>query len=293
MGTPDFAVPALEKLIENKEIEIVAVYTKEPSISGRGKKINNSPIHNLALKNHLKILTPKNLKTKETQAEFRNFNADLGIVVAYGHILPKEILEGTKFGCFNIHPSLLPRWRGAAPLQRTLMAGDRQTGICIIKMDEGLDSGDIVSCQKFEIDENMTYSQLAEKTAQDGAKLLLFTIENIKNGNYFLTKQNDAAALYAKKISKEEAEIDWNMSALEIHNKIRGLSGNIGAYFFYKNQRIKILESEIIDHNSINEEVGQIDKRFVISCKQGLIRPKVIQREGSRKMNIDEFLLGA
>ena len=163
MGTPNFACPTLQKLISDPAFEILAVYTREPQIAGRGQKIQNSPIHNLALKHQIKVVTPKTLRDFEVQKEFREFNADAAVVVAYGLILPKEILEGTRLGCFNIHPSLLPRWRGAAPIQRTIMAGDEKTAVCVIKMDQGLDSGDIVAQRNYELSGNETYAELETK----------------------------------------------------------------------------------------------------------------------------------
>ncbi len=169
MGTPDFACPTLEKLIADKEFEIVAVYTREPQIAGRGHKLQNSPIHELALKYGLKVITPKTLRNAEAQKEFHDLKADAAVVVAYGLILPQEILNATKLGCINIHPSLLPRWRGAAPIQRTIMAGDKETGINIIKMDAGIDSGDVIYSEKFLLSGKENYTDLAEKLSVMGA----------------------------------------------------------------------------------------------------------------------------
>lgn len=293
MGTPNFAVPALEKLLNETSHEIVAVYSKEPKISGRGQKINNSPIHNLALKHNLKIFTPKTLKDEKIQEEFLGLNADLAIVVAYGLILPSEILNGTKYGCFNIHPSALPAYRGAAPIQRTVMNGEKETAICIIKMNEGLDSGDIVKEEKYSLQGNETYKLLEEKFAKIGAKLTLDTISDIENNQLQTSKQNDDIATYAHKISKEECQINWREDAKIISQKIRGLSGSIGAYFLYNGEKIKILECEILDEEKENENPGQIiDKNFTISCKKGFIRPTIAQRQGKKAMAMKEILLG-
>ena len=297
MGTPEFACPTLQKLIDAKDIEIVAVYTKEPKIAGRGHKVTNSQIHNLALKHNLKVLTPKSLKTDKEQQEFRDFNADLAVVVAYGLILPSAILQGTKFGCVNIHPSILPKWRGAAPIQRTLMNGDQETGVAIMKMDEGVDSGDVIYQSKFALDDSITYGELAQKFAVEGADALLQSVRNIVKGDYQLTKQDHQQATHAAKISKEEAQIDWILPAKQINNQIRGLSGNIGSYFFYKEERIKILKAQIIKAEEIatyeKRKAGDIlEDKFIIICAENAIRPLLVQRAGKRQVTIDEFLLG-
>lgn len=293
MGTPEFAVPALNALLACKDFEVVCVYSKEPQIAGRGHKLQNSPIHELALKNNLKIITPKTLRNAEIQKEFSSLNADIAVVVAYGLLLPKEILNAPKFGCINIHPSLLPRWRGAAPLQRTLMAGDLETGVDIIAMDEGLDSGDILAREKFVLDDEINLEQLAQKTSQIGADLLIKTIKNIAAGNISPIKQNHDAAVYAAKILKPEFAIDWNFSAREIHNKIRGLSGIGSAYFELKDEKIKIHSAKIIDEKEHKFKAGEIiDDKLTIACKTGLIQPLILQKPGKNRINLDEFLRG-
>lgn len=293
MGTPDFACPTLEKLINQKNIEILAVYSKEPSISGRGKKITNSPIHKLALQHNLKVITPKTLKNVQVIEEFLQFKADVAIIVAYGLILPKEIINGPKFGCINLHPSLLPKYRGAAPIQRTIMNGDTKTATTIIKMDEGLDSGPILKQEIFVLDDKINYQELAEKFAQDGARLILQTLQDFQNNNIQLSKQDDSKATYAHKILKEEAKIDFNQTALEINQKIRGLSGNIGAYFMLKNERIKIFQAKIIDKVTKHENYSAIlNEQFYIACGQGIIQPEILQKPGKKPMKLTEFLQG-
>lgn len=293
MGTPNFSCPTLEKLINDKNFEIVAVYTREPQIAGRGHKLMNSPIHELALKHNLKVLTPKSLKTIEAQKEFIDLKADAAVVVAYGLILPEAILQGTKFGCINIHPSLLARWRGAAPIQRTIMAGDKESGITIIKMDKGVDSGDMIYQEKIILDEKENYKNLAIKFSQMGADILLKTLKNIENGNFSLIKQNDNLVTYAKKIEKEECLIDWNLSAEEIDRKIRGLNGSLEAHFIHNQEKIKIFAAEILNNNSSDENIGKIiNKDFWIGCKNSMLRPLILQRPGKKPMAIDEFLLG-
>lgn len=297
MGTSDFACPTLKKLIDDQEIEIVAVYTKEPQKSGRGQNITNSPIHEIALQHNLKIITPKNLKDQEIQQEFIDFNADLAVVVAYGLILPVEILNGTKWGCFNIHPSLLPKWRGAAPLQRAIMNGDQQIAVTIIKMDPGLDSGDMVSIEPINLNQDTTYEQLSNQTSVIGAEILLKTIKNIANNNFTLIKQDDSKATYATKIEKLECKINWHLSAKQIKQNIQGLSGFLTAYFEHQDKKIKIYQAQIIDDDSDADFLGIkpgtiIDNNFTIQCQNGKIRPILLQMEGKKIAHIDEFLRG-
>ncbi len=293
MGTPNFALPALQALIDDQDFEIVAVYSKEPQIAGRGHKLQNSPVHNLALQNNLKVITPKTLKTPEIQKEFADLKADIAVVVAYGLLLPKEILQTPKFGCINIHPSLLPKWRGAAPIQRTIMNGDSETGVDIIQMDEGLDSGNILAEEKFVLDNEINYQELAEKLSKIGANLLVKTIKNLSQNKCHPIKQNNAQAVYAHKLTKEEFAIDWNFSVTEIHNKIRGLSGCGSAYFEIDCEKIKIHQAKIIDKKQHNYPTGKIiDEKLTIACKTGLIQPQILQRAGKNKTTLDEFLRG-
>lgn len=293
MGTPDFACPTLRKLIIDNEFEIVAVYTKAPQIAGRGHKLTNSAIHNLALENNLKVFTPRTLKDLEVQKEFISLKADVAVVVAYGLLLPQEILDGTKFGCINIHPSLLPRWRGAAPIQRTIIAGDKETGVDIIKMDKGLDSGEVIAEEKFSLNGTETYGELVKELSEIGANLLVKTLKNLSHSISKSIKQDEEKVIYAKKIEKSECEINWNESALEIERKIRGLSGSLGAFFMYNNEKIKIFTAEIIEENSVLGEIGKIlNDKFHIQCSKGILRPLTLQRQGKNAMKIDEFLLG-
>lgn len=293
MGTPDFACPTLEKLIADKSLEIVAVYTREPQIAGRGHKLTNSKIHDLALKNNLKVLTPKTLKNSEIQEEFKNFKADVAVVVAYGLILPREILNGTRFGCVNIHPSLLPKWRGAAPIQYTIMSGADETAIDIIKMDEGVDSGDIILEEKIALNGDETYAGLAPLLAEKGAEVLMRALEKIRDNDFSLRRQDSIKASYAKKIDKAECLIDWNDEAEIIERKIRALNGSVTAFFAYKGENIKIFASEIIDKNLVSGKIGEIlNGEFHIQCKKGVIRPLLVQRAGRNVVRIEEFLRG-
>ncbi len=293
MGTPQFSCPTLEKLLTDPFFEIAAIYTREPQIAGRGHKIQNSPIHELALKNNLKIFTPKTLRDAKIQEEFIVLKADACVVVAYGLLLPKEILQGTRLGCFNIHPSLLPKWRGAAPIQRTIMSGDKETAVDIIKMDEGLDSGDVVFEQKISLKGNETYASLAPELAQLGAKMMLKVLRDAADGKIVAKQQNHALATYAKKIEKAECAIDWTKSAAEIEQKIRALNGVVAANFNYDNEKIKIFAAEILDKNSSKNEAGKIlANDFSIQCKSGVLRPLKLQRQGKNVVSREEFLRG-
>lgn len=292
MGTPEFSCPTLQALITDPAFEILAIYTKEPKISGRGHKITNSPIHNLGLKHDIKVMTPKSLKTPESQQELINLNADAAIVVAYGLILPEEVLSATKFGCINIHPSLLPRWRGAAPIQRTIMSGDKETAIAIMQMDAGVDSGDVLSQEKFELSQKETYKDLAEKFSKMGAELLIKTLKNLENSQLNAVKQDNNHSTYAKKIDKLECQINWQESAEAIERKIRGLNGCLGAYLIHNDEKIKIFEAEIIDKISTDKMPGSISPNLEIQCGEGIIRPIKLQRPGKKPTSIKDFLLG-
>jgi len=285
MGTPNFACPTLQKLIADPDFEILAVYTREPQPAGRGHRLQNSPIHDLALRHKIPVFTPKTLRDTEVQKRFCDFNADAAVVVAYGLILPKEILQGVRLGCFNIHPSLLPRWRGAAPIQRTIMAGDKETAVCVIKMDEGLDSGDVVAKHDYKLSDTETYLELEKKFAEIGAEILIDALKGDMRG----TKQNELGITYAKKIDKSEREIDWTKSAEEIERQIRALSPTT----IINTERIKIFAAEIVDRNSKLNTPGKIlDDKFSIQCGQGIIQPLTLQRQGKRAMLLAEFLLG-
>ena len=247
----------------------------------------------MALKHNLRIITPKTLRNSEVQQEFLGFNADAAVVVAYGLILPQEILDGTKLGCINIHPSILPQWRGAAPIQRSIINGDKETGITIIKMDRGVDSGDMICQEKLSLNGTETYKNLAEKLSEIGTEILIKTLKNIRDGNVSLNPQDNDLATYAKKIDKVECEINWQNSAEDIERKIRGLSGSLEAYFNHKNEKIKIFSAEILDKNSCEHEPGKIfGNKLLIQCGRGVIRPLILQRQGKKMMRIEEFLLG-
>lgn len=299
MGTPQFACPTLQKLIEDPNFDVVAVYTREPQIAGRGHKLTNSPIHELALKHGLPVLTPKTLRNAQTQQEFSSFGADAAVVVAYGLILPEEILQATKFGCVNLHPSLLPRWRGPSPIQYTLFAGDSEIGVTIIKMDAGIDSGEMVLQREFLLEKSDNYGNLVPKLEKLGAEMIVESLKLLHSGDAVLTPQSDNLATFSKKLKKEEGKIDWNLPVEVILNKIRGLSGSLTAYFEYKGEIIKIFAAEIIAENTLEGldleafAVGDaVNKDFVIKCRDGFIKPLILQRQGKKPVLIAEFLLG-
>jgi methionyl-tRNA formyltransferase len=297
MGSPDFALPSLKKLIDSKH-DICAVYTQPPKPANRGMKMLKSKIHQLAEENNIKVETPKSLRNKESQYIFQNYKADIAIIVAYGLILPNEILQGTKYGCLNLHPSLLPRWRGAAPLQRQIMAGDKKSAICIMKMDEGLDTGDIYSQYEFEISDNMNVGDLHDFTADKGAEMLISAIDKIEQneGIKNLTPQSSEGVTYANKINKEDEIIDFNKSGEEIINQIRGLSPYPGAFTVFEGKKFKIFEAEFDNIEELDDEKyinGQIiDNSFYIKCINGIVKPISIQKEGKKRMNIEDFLRG-
>lgn len=293
MGTPEFACPTLEKLINDPEFDIVAVYCRQPQIAGRGHKITNSPIHQLALQHNLTVITPKTLRDPERQQEFINLEADAAVVVAYGLILPQEILDGTKLGCINIHPSLLPKWRGASPIQRPIIAGDKETGITIIQMDKGVDSGDMIYQEKITLNQSETYKELADDLSSLGAEILVKTLKNLRDGKCEPVKQDDNLACYAKKIDKAECKIDWQDSAEEIERKIRGLNGSLEAHFIHNDEKIKIFSAKIIDKSSNEHPAGTIiDDRLSIQCGKGIIQPQILQRQGRKVIPLQDFLQG-
>jgi len=296
MGTPNFACPTLQKLLDDPNFEIVAVYSREPQIAGRGHKLTNSPIHELSLQHGLRVITPKTLRNPKIQQEFSELNADAAVVVAYGLILPQEILDATKFGCINLHPSLLPRWRGPSPIQYTFFGGDEEIGVTIIKMDAGIDSGDIILQQKFLLQKSDNYGNLAPKLTELGANMIIESLKNLRDGKAVFTKQNQAFATFSKKLKKEESRIDWNLTAEEILRKIRGLSGSMTTYFEFNGEIIKIYDAEIIIDNTINKTseviIDQENSQILIQCAKNKIKPLILQKAGKKIMTYKEFLNG-
>lgn len=294
-GTPEFALPALKKLL-NSDHEICAVYTKPDKPSGRGQKVSPSPIKTFALESNLPIYQPESLKNPESQKEMQELNADLLVNVAYGMLLPKQILNIPKFGCINIHPSLLPLWRGAAPIQRSILAGDTITGVTIMEMDVGLDTGDIYKQTELPIDTKDTSTTLFNKAATLGSEMLLEVINKIENKTAITIKQDNSKSTYANKISKDEAKIDWSKSAKEIDQMIRAFNPWPIAYMEFHNKNIRIWESDYISHSNSTTPPGTIintNKNSIdVMTGSGLLRILKIQIPGSKILSSEQILNG-
>jgi methionyl-tRNA formyltransferase len=293
MGTPDFAVPTLLQLVAHGH-EIAAVYTREARPAGRGMKLQLSPVEREAHRLGIPVLTPKTLKTSEALGEFRSHGADAAVVVAYGRILPQAILDAPRYGCYNLHASLLPRWRGAAPINRAIMAGDTESGVMVMKMDAGLDTGDVAMAERIAVSDAMTASDLHDALAPLGADLMARAMNALAQGELRLTKQSDEGVTYAAKIDKAEARIDWNRPARDVLRHIHGLSPFPGGWCEMpiegERLRVKILRCEVTKGSG---EPGELlDSRLTIACKDGAIRILELQRAGKPPMKADAFLNG-
>jgi methionyl-tRNA formyltransferase len=290
MGTPDFAVPTLVELVGQGH-EIAAVYTRAPKPAGRGMAEQVTPVHKQALALGLPVLTPRTLRTPEAQAAFAAFGADAAIVVAYGLILPPAVLDAVPLGCFNLHGSLLPRWRGAAPIQRAVMAGDGETGVMVMRMDEGLDTGPVAMSERVRIADDTTAGELHDKLMHLGADLMVRAVGALERGGLQLVPQPAAGITYAAKIEKAETRIDWSKPATEVHNHIRGLSPFPGAWFAMPDgARVKVLRSTQADGGGAPGTV--IDGSLTIACGSGAVRLVQVQKAGKQPMGSAEFLRG-
>ncbi|MEJ1117913.1 MULTISPECIES: methionyl-tRNA formyltransferase [Phyllobacterium] len=295
MGTPDFSVPILNALIGQGH-EIVAVYSQPPRPAGRrGLELTPSPVHRNAEQFGIEVRTPKSLKDPDEQQAFIDLKADVAIVVAYGLILPKEILEGTRLGCYNGHASLLPRWRGAAPIQRAIMAGDLETGIMIMKMDEGLDTGPVAMVEKINITADMTAGELHDQLSMAGADLMVRAIAALERDSLTLTPQSDEGVTYASKITKVETRIDWTQPAIDVHNRIRGLAPFPGTWCEMEIgddlERVKLLRSVLA--TGVGAPGTVLDDDLRIACGEGAVRLRTLQRAGGKAMDGQEFQRGA
>ena len=291
MGTPIFAVPILKSLYQNG-YPVSVVYTQPPQKSQRGQKINKSFIQSLSETLNIKFRTPLSLKNNREEYEYlKKLDADLGIVVAYGQIIPNEILNLTKKGFINIHASLLPKWRGAAPIQRSIINLDKQTGITIMKINNKLDSGPTCNSYKIDISNNENAEIISNKLSLLGAEKILDNIDKILDDEIEFKEQNHADATYANKIEKSEGKIDWNSKAENIIGKINGLYPSPGAWFIYKGERYKILKAEISERKGKAGIV--LDEYFKIACNNKSIKILEIQRQGKRPQKINEFMLGS
>ena len=292
MGTPFFAVPILKSLYENG-YPISVVYTQPPQRSNRGQRIKKSPVQSISETLNINFRTPNKLKNNHVEYEYlKKLNADLAIVVAYGQIIPKNFLDLTKKGFINIHGSVLPNWRGAAPIQRSIMNLDNETGISIMKIVEELDSGPICNIYKIRIDHNQNSQDISEKLSSLAAEKILINIDDIFKDKAKFVTQDHSKATYAKKIDKKESKINWNSAAKEIIGKINGLTPNPGAYFSFKGDRYKILKAEIGNGTGAIGEV--ISSDLEIACfNNESIKILEIQREGKKLQKINDFILGS
>jgi methionyl-tRNA formyltransferase len=292
MGTPMFAVPILKSLYQNG-YPISDVYTQPPQKSQRGQRINKSPIQGIAETLNLEFRTPKFLKNNNEEFEyFKSINADLAVVVAYGQIIPKEFLNLTKKGFINIHASILPSWRGAAPIQRSIMNLDKETGITIMKIAEQLDTGPICNTYKINLENNLNAQDISEQLSSLAAEKILDNIDNILDDKVKFIEQNHAQATYASKIQKLEGKISWEENALNIIGKINGLYPVPGAFFIFKGERYKILKADI--GNGIGNPGEVVSDYLEVACGSGQsIKIKEIQRQGKKPQNIGEFMLGS
>jgi methionyl-tRNA formyltransferase len=293
MGTPDFAVPTLLELVAHGH-EIAAVYTRAAKPAGRGMKLQPTPVEIEATRLGIPVLTPATLKTPEALEEFRAHDADAAVVVAYGMILPQAILDAPKLGCFNLHASLLPRWRGAAPINRAIMAGDVETGVMVMKMAAGLDTGDVAMAERLAIPDTMTAADLHDALAPLGGDLMVRAMGALERGRLQLTPQSHEGVTYAAKIEKAEARIDWNKPARDVLRHIHGLSPFPGAWCELaidgEPARIKILRGEIAGGSGAPGEL--LDDRLTVACQQGALRILELQRAGKQPMKALEFLRG-
>jgi methionyl-tRNA formyltransferase len=300
MGTPDFSVPVLRALHAAGH-DIVAVYSQPPRPAGRrGLELTTSPVHQAAEALGIPVLTPVNFRSAEDVERFRAFQADVAVVVAYGLLLPQSILDGTRLGCYNGHASLLPRWRGAAPIQRAIMAGDTVTGLIVMKMDKGLDTGAMALTAVVPIPLDMTAGELHDRLSQAGATLMVEAMAKLARHDLPLTPQSEEGVLYAAKISKEESRIDFSRAGLDVHNHIRGLSPSPGAWFETeiggKVERIKVLRSEPAAGQVIGKVMGEagevLDERLTIACGSGAVRLLRLQKAGGKPLDAADFLRG-
>lgn len=289
MGTPDFSVPTLSELHAAGH-DIAAVYTQPPRKAGRGQKLKHSPVHAFADNAGIEVRTPDNFKSEETRVEFEALSLDVAVVVAYGLILPKRILEAPRLGCLNLHASLLPRWRGAAPIQRAIMAGDRETGVMVMQMERGLDTGPVLLAEHCAISEKTTAGDLHDQLSVIGGSLMVRALAALERDGATPTPQSKDGVTYAEKISKQEAQIDWSKPVTQIDCEIRGLTPSPGAWFSLDGVRIKVLEAAPTDQQGSPGLV--LDDQLTVACGRGALSILRVQREGRASASVGEFLRG-
>lgn len=290
LGTPEFAVSTLEALYKNHEL--VCVYTRAPKEAGRGKELQKSPVHVWAEAHGIEVRTPKTLRNGEEQAKFAALKADVSVVAAYGLILPKEIIEACPKGCLNVHGSLLPRWRGAAPMQRAIEAGDKETGITIMQVVEALDAGAMYKKGEIAIDDDMTVGVLHDKMAELGAKLIIEVLADLDNIKP--EPQDESLVTYAKKIDKEESKLDFNNEAAVLERKIRAFNPYPATYFEFGGERFKLLKCKVAENvwGLKSGEIRDDGKGLWIGCGKGCLEVLEIQRQGKKAMKTEELLRG-
>ncbi len=289
MGTPEFAVPTLEALIGSQH-EVIAVYSQPPRPSGRGHKVQKSPVHLAAEQHSIPVHTPKSLRDAGEQATFTHLKPDVAVVAAYGLILPNPILDAPAYGCLNVHASLLPRWRGAAPIQRAILAGDDETGITIMQIAEQLDSGPIYSQATTPITGKATVTDLHDTLAALGARMMVQTLNNITQLSP--TPQPEASITYAKKLTKAESKIDWTQSAEQLHRQVRALNPWPGLWFKCDNMRVKLLAAKVIKMQHDRPAGTMTDNDFTVACGTNALQLQKVQPEGRKPMSGQDFING-
>lgn len=291
-GTPDFAAEALKALIESSH-QVIAVYSQPDRPAGRGRQLKASPVKELALEHNIPVYQPLNLKDTSEHEQIENLNADVMVVVAYGVILPKAVLDAPKHGCLNIHASILPRWRGAAPIQRAILAGDKESGVTIMQMDVGLDTGDMLTIQRTPIEASDTGSSLHDRLATIGAEALLETLDKISNNTLEPVVQDDSLSNYAKKLDKQEAAIDWTDSAENIVNKIQAFNSWPVAYCAYNGKSLRLWQARLLDSSKENTPGLVVDEGkegIDIACGKGIVRIIELQLPGKKRIMVRDFI---
>jgi methionyl-tRNA formyltransferase len=291
MGTPDFALPALAALTAAGH-DVIAVYTQPPRPAGRGYKERPSPVHLFAVARGIPVRTPRTLKDPGEQRAFASLDAEVAVVVAYGLLLPKPILDAPRHGCINIHASLLPRWRGAAPIQRAILAGDTKTGVTIMRMDEGLDTGPILLQEEMPVAPDATAAILHDALAAQGARLVVAALVRLARGELQATPQPADGVAYAPKLAREEARLDWRKPARALERQVRAFDPWPGSWFELDGERIKVLRAEVVNGRAVVAPGTVIDRRLGVACGEAALRPLIVQRAGGVAMPVDEFLRG-
>jgi len=289
MGSPDFSIPALSALLEAGH-QVVAVYAQPPRPAGRGQKEQPCPVHAFAAERGIEVRTPKSLRSEEEQARFAELELDACVVAAYGLILPKVILQAPRLGCINVHASLLPRWRGAAPIQRAILAGDERTGVTIMQIDEGLDTGDMLLAGETEIGPETTAQELHDALSDLGGRLIVEALDKAAAGTLEATPQPGEGATYAAKLEKSEGRIDWSRDSAELNRQVRALNPWPGVWFEYGGENIKVQCADLADGAGRPGEV--LDERLLVACGEGALRLTRLQRPGKGPLAAEEFLRG-